>query len=76
MKLLDRVMDYVDRHLGGGVTNRPHQKNRRNNDATSGVGAGDSSGSGSGFDDCVGDAGGGGDCGGDGGGGDGGGGGD
>jgi hypothetical protein len=66
---VDRIMDYVDRHLGGTVTDRQHKSRR--SDGTSGIGAGDSSGPGTGFDDCAGDGGGdsGGDCGGGGGGG-------
>jgi hypothetical protein len=72
--LLDRMMDFVDYHLGGTVVNRPPRKSRDGGDQ-SGYGsfiADGSSDSSGGFDDCgsAGDAGGGGDCGGgDGGGG-------
>jgi hypothetical protein len=71
--LLDRMMDFVDYHLGGTVVNRSPRKNRNDSDQSgSGSFIGDGGGSSGGFDDCgsSGDAGGGGDCGGgDGGGG-------
>jgi hypothetical protein len=67
--LLDRMMDFVDYHLGGTVTDRPPQK--RGDSHSSAVVTGGSGASG-GFDDCSGASDGGGDCGGvgDGGGGD------
>lgn len=67
--LPDRVMDFVDYHLGGTVTNRPPQKR---GDSRSDTFVADGSGWAGGSDDCSGDSDGGGDCGGggDGGGGD------
>jgi hypothetical protein len=67
--LLDRMMDFVDYHLGGTVVNRSPRKDRDRHDQPGF--AGDGGGSAGGFDDCGsgGDSGGG-DCGGgDGGGG-------
>jgi hypothetical protein len=62
--LIDRVMDFVDRHLGGVITGPSHIRNRdRGRDSGSAAfGADASGGAGAGFDDCAGD--GGSDCGG------------
>lgn len=68
--LFDRMMDFVDYHLGGTVVNRPPRKNREGTDHQVGSFAGDGGGASGSFDDCGGSDGGGGDCGGgDGGGG-------